>query len=40
MRQKIQQRLAIDAVDIYSLSEVIGPGVANECLETKDGPTI
>ncbi|GAB3771433.1 phenylacetate--CoA ligase [Ramlibacter monticola] len=40
MRQKIQQRLAIDAVDIYGLSEVIGPGVANECVETKDGPTI
>jgi phenylacetate-CoA ligase len=40
MRQTIQQRLAIDAVDIYGLSEVIGPGVANECVETKDGPTI
>src|SRR5208282_4837224 len=30
----------IDAVDIYGLSEVMGPGVANECVETKDGPTI
>src|SRR5690606_1244444 len=29
-----------DAVDIYGLSEVMGPGVANECIETKDGPTI
>ena len=40
MRAKIEQRLAIDAVDIYGLSEVMGPGVANECIETKDGPTI
>jgi phenylacetate-CoA ligase len=40
MRQKIEQRLGIDAVDIYGLSEVMGPGVANECIETKDGPTI
>jgi phenylacetate-CoA ligase len=30
----------MDAVDIYGLSEVMGPGVANECIETKDGPTI
>ena len=37
MRQEIEQRFAIDAVDIYGLSEVIGPGVANECIETKDG---
>ncbi|MFF6805394.1 phenylacetate--CoA ligase PaaK [Streptomyces sp. NPDC012616] len=37
MRQKIEQRFAIDAVDIYGLSEVIGPGVAQECVETKDG---
>ena len=35
-----RRALAIDAVDIYGLSEVIGPGVANECIETKDGPTI
>ena len=40
MRLAIEQRLAIDAVDIYGLSEVIGPGVASECIETKDGPTI
>ena len=40
MRVAIEQRMAIDAVDIYGLSEVIGPGVASECIETKDGPTI
>jgi phenylacetate-CoA ligase len=40
MRAKIEQRMDIDAVDIYGLSEVMGPGVANECVETKDGPTI
>ncbi|NML43033.1 phenylacetate--CoA ligase [Ramlibacter sp. G-1-2-2] len=40
MRAAIEQRLGIDAVDIYGLSEVMGPGVANECIETKDGPTI
>jgi phenylacetate-CoA ligase len=40
MRTAIEQRMGIDAVDIYGLSEVIGPGVANECVETKDGPTI
>jgi len=40
MRAEIEQRLSIDAVDIYGLSEVMGPGVANECVETKDGPTI
>jgi phenylacetate-CoA ligase len=32
--------MGISAVDIYGLSEVMGPGVANECAETKDGPTI
>jgi len=37
MRQEIEQRFGMDAVDIYGLSEVIGPGVANECIETKDG---
>jgi phenylacetate-CoA ligase len=37
MRAEIEQRCALDAVDIYGLSEVIGPGVANECIETKDG---
>ncbi|MEO7129531.1 MAG: AMP-binding protein, partial [Rhodoferax sp.] len=40
MRLAIEQRMGIDAVDIYGLSEVMGPGVANECIETKDGPTI
>ncbi len=40
MRQEMQRRLDIDAVDIYGLSEVMGPGVAQECLESKDGPTI
>jgi len=40
MRRAIEQRIGIDAVDIYGLSEVMGPGVANECVETKDGPTI
>jgi phenylacetate-CoA ligase len=40
MRAAIEQRMGIDAVDIYGLSEVMGPGVANECIETKDGPTI
>jgi phenylacetate-CoA ligase len=37
MRREIEQRAGIDAVDIYGLSEVIGPGVAQECVETKDG---
>ena len=40
MRAEIERRLALDAVDIYGLSEVMGPGVAQECIETKDGPTI
>ncbi|MBU9189923.1 phenylacetate--CoA ligase PaaK [Burkholderia gladioli] len=40
MRAAIEQRMGIDAVDIYGLSEVIGPGVASECAATKDGPTI
>jgi phenylacetate-CoA ligase len=40
MRLAIEQRMGMDAVDIYGLSEVMGPGVANECVETKDGPTI
>jgi len=40
MRKEIERRFAMDAVDIYGLSEVIGPGVANECIETKDGLTI
>ncbi len=37
MRSEIEERADIDAVDIYGLSEVMGPGVANECVETKDG---
>jgi phenylacetate-CoA ligase len=40
MRREIEARLGIDAVDIYGLSEVMGPGVANETVETKDGPHI
>jgi phenylacetate-CoA ligase len=40
MRINIEKRLGIDAVDLYGLSEVIGPGVASECIETKDGPTV
>jgi len=40
MRTEIETRLGIDALDCYGLSEVMGPGVAMECLETKDGPTI
>ncbi|WP_035855597.1 phenylacetate--CoA ligase PaaK [Cryptosporangium arvum] len=37
MRREIERRLDMHAVDIYGLSEVIGPGVASECVETKDG---
>jgi phenylacetate-CoA ligase len=37
MRREIEERFAIDAVDIYGLSELMGPGVAQECVETKDG---
>ena len=40
LRRELEDRLAIDAVDIYGLSEVMGPGVGNECVETKDGPHI
>ena len=40
MRTQIETRFAIDALDIYGLSEVMGPGVASECVETKDGPVI
>ena len=40
MRTSIEARLNIQAVDIYGLSEVMGPGVASECAETQDGPTI
>ncbi len=38
MRHELQQRMNIKAVDIYGLSEVMGPGVGNECVETQDGP--
>ena len=40
MRADLERRLGIDALDIYGLSEVMGPGVGNECVETKDGPHI
>ena len=40
MRADIEQRVNIDAIDLYGLSEVIGPGVAAECIESKDGPVI
>ena len=40
MRGAIEARMGIQAVDIYGLSEVMGPGVASECVETKDGPVI
>jgi phenylacetate-CoA ligase len=40
MRAEIERRMGLDALDIYGLSEVIGPGVAQECIESKDGPTL
>ena len=40
MRAEIETRAGLDAVDIYGLSEVMGPGVASECVESKDGPVI
>jgi len=40
MRRDIEAKAGIDAVDIYGLSEVMGPGVASECVESKDGPVI
>ena len=40
MRSAIEARGGLDAVDIYGLSEVMGPGVANECIESKDGPVV
>ena len=40
MRSEIESRAGIDAMDIYGLSEVMGPGVACECIESKDGPVI
>jgi phenylacetate-CoA ligase len=40
LRAEIESRLELDALDIYGLSEVMGPGVAQECIESKDGPVI
>jgi phenylacetate-CoA ligase len=40
MRAEIEKRMGLDALDIYGLSEVIGPGVGQECIETKDGLTL
>ena len=40
MRQELEGKGGLDAVDIYGLSEVMGPGVASECVETQDGPVI
>ena len=40
MRTEIENQAGMDAVDIYGLSEVMGPGVASECIETKDGPVV
>uniref|UniRef100_UPI00374DE011 AMP-binding protein n=1 Tax=Undibacterium sp. TaxID=1914977 RepID=UPI00374DE011 len=40
MRSAIEKRMSLSAVDIYGLSEVMGPGVASECAESKDGPTV
>jgi phenylacetate-CoA ligase len=40
LRREVEGAAGIDAVDIYGLSEVMGPGVANECIESKDGPVI
>ncbi len=40
LRKTIEERTSLEAIDLYGLSEVIGPGVAQECVETKDGLTI
>jgi phenylacetate-CoA ligase len=40
MRREIESRLSLEAIDIYGLSEIMGPGVAQECIETKDGLTV
>jgi phenylacetate-CoA ligase len=40
MRADIEGRMGLDALDTYGLSEVIGPGVASECIESKDGPVL
>ncbi|MCZ9343166.1 phenylacetate--CoA ligase, partial [Streptomyces sp. TRM76130] len=40
MRREIEERMDLHAVDIYGLSELMGPGVAQECVDTKDGPHV
>ena len=40
MRREIEAKAGLDAVDIYGLSEVMGPGVSSECIESKDGPVV
>ena len=40
IRREIEQGFSLEALDIYGLSEVLGPGVAQECIESKDGPTL
>ncbi|MDT3670540.1 MAG: phenylacetate--CoA ligase PaaK [Aromatoleum sp.] len=40
MREAMEARAGLEAVDIYGLSEVMGPGVASECVESKDGPVV
>jgi phenylacetate-CoA ligase len=40
MRRNVEKRTSLQAIDLYGLSEVMGPGVAQECIETKDGLTI
>jgi phenylacetate-CoA ligase len=40
LREQLETRMGLDALDIYGLSEVMGPGVASECVETKDGPVV
>jgi len=40
LRKSIEQRMGMSALDIYGLSEIMGPGVAMECAQTKDGPTV
>jgi phenylacetate-CoA ligase len=40
LRKSIEERLSLEAIDLYGLSEVIGPGVAQECIESKDGLTV
>ncbi|MBR7889520.1 phenylacetate--CoA ligase [Marinomonas sp. A79] len=40
LRKKVEERMGMRAMDIYGLSEIMGPGVAMECAETQDGPTV